>query len=666
MSTKNLSKDAYEKLCSDIWEHNRLYYIEHQPKISDQEFDRLLKELEAIEKAHPDWVSSSSPTQRVNETPSKGFKSYKHHIPMLSLANTYSEKEVQDFVTRVHKNLESESVNFCVELKMDGIAVAAHYEKGIFVRGVTRGNGKVGDDITANMKTILNLPLKLSGKNIPEKLEVRGEVFMPKEVFVKLNNEKEKNGEPLWANPRNAAGGSLKLLNSKETASRGLSVVFYAIASGSPSDSQFETHHIMKQLGLPTLKYVKLCSNYEEIGQFAQSVSEERAQLPFEIDGIVIKVDALHHQDQLGTTGKNPRWAVAYKFAAEQAETKIKEIVVQVGRTGVLTPVAELDPVLLAGSTISRATLHNQEEVKRKDIRVHDTVVIEKGGDVIPKVVSVDLKKRPANSQSWQMPSTCPSCGAKVEKVEGEVAVRCSNTAGCPDQFHRNLAHFVSKQAMDIDFIGGKIADLLIEKNLVQKPSDLYTLKFEDLINLEGFKEKSVNNILSSIEASKHVPLSRFIMALGVHHVGTNTAELLAEEAGSIGNLMKMTPEELVTIDGIGDVVAESIATHFSSEEHINEINRLIELGVNPEQEKVVKYEGHPFQGKTFVLTGTLENYTRTEAGQLIKERGGKTSGTVSKKTDFVLAGDSPGSKLEKAEKLGVKVLSENAFKHMI
>jgi len=661
-----VTKNEYLDLCKSVWEHNHHYYVEHQSKISDREFDQLLKRIEELEQQHPEWVTSSSPTKRVGEALTEGFSNFKHSRPMLSLANTYSKEEIEEFIKRTEKNLIAGTIAYLAELKMDGLAVAAHYEKGVFVRGVTRGDGKEGDDITANMKTIRSLPLQLYGKNIPEHLEVRGEVFMPLETFKRLNKEKEKAGEQLWANPRNAAAGSLKLLDPQEVSRRGISLAFYAIAQEDVVGSQFEAHQFMKELGLPTIAETALCHNFEEIWNFSDRVFRLRSSLPFEIDGIVIKVNSLKDQRKLGTTGKNPRWAVAYKFAAEQAETQILNIMVQVGRTGVLTPVAELNPVLLAGSTIARATLHNQEEVERKDIRVGDTVIIEKGGDVIPKVVSVDTAKRITDTKKWIMPQNCPSCGTPVTSVEGEVAVKCSNHDDCPDQQHRRIFHFVSKQAMNIEFIGGKIADILIEKGLVSKPTDLYCLQADDLIALEGFQEKSVENILQSIEKSKSVSLSRFIMALGIHHVGTNTADLLAEVAGDISTLIEMNEEDLVAIDGIGDVVAESIVSYFADEDNFEELEKFAEFGINPTQEKRKVVKGHLFENKTFVLTGTLEDYTRQDASTLIKERGGKTTSSVTKKTDYLLVGESPGSKFDKAEKLGVMILDEEKFKSLL
>ncbi len=648
----------YQALCQEVWEHNRRYYVDHAPTISDEEYDHLLKQIEEIEAQHPEWIMPSSPTQRVGEMLTGGFKTIKHESPMLSLANSYSQEEVNDFINRIQKLVGNKKLAFSCELKMDGIAVSLRYEKGHFVRALTRGDGKQGDEITANIKTIASLPLQLT--DAPETLEIRGEVYMPHQEFHRLNEEREEAGEQLWANPRNAAAGSLKLLNPNEVARRKLAIACYGIAESSCKTQQ-DVHALLHKLGLPLLKYHASCESLEEIWKFIEKVETERPSLPFDIDGVVIKLDELAEQKRLGATGKNPRWAVAYKFAAEKAQTTIKEITVQVGRTGVLTPVAELEPVFLAGSTISRATLHNEEEVQRKDIRVGDRVVIEKGGDVIPKVLSVDLSVRPQQSQPWAMPSHCPSCQSSVQRVEGEVAVRCPNSS-CPEQQLRRIIYFASKPAMNIDHLGEKIIEQLYEKKFIENRSDIYRLTSEQLYQLEGFKEKAVTNLLKSIEDSKRVTLPKFIMALGIKYVGVGTAEMLADQAGDIKTLFTLTPEQLLAIDGIGEKVASSVADYFSDSANLEEIEHLLASGVAPASQVVKRIEGHPFQGKTFVLTGTLTAYTRSDAAALVKERGGKVSGSVSKKTDYVLAGNSAGSKLEKAEKLGVKVLSEEEF----
>jgi len=661
-----MQKEQYLQLIEEIQKHDSLYYGSARPIITDYEYDQLLKKLEEIESKHPEWISPASPSQRVSEMPTKGFVQVEHKVSMLSLANTYSPEEIEDFIERVHKLLEHKSVTFCAELKMDGVAITARYERGVFVRGVTRGDGKKGDDVTANLRTIRSIPLTLTGKDVPEVLEVRGEVFMLKKTFEELNRQKEEEGEELWANPRNATAGSLKLLDPREVARRKLSVVFYAIAEEADLlvDAQHKCPILLEKFGLPVFaeKHRKECKSIEEIVGFAETIEKQRETLPFDIDGIVVKVDQRKFYDMLGVTGKSPRWAVAYKFAPEQATTKILDITVQVGRTGVLTPVAELHPVLLAGSTISRATLHNQEEVERKDIRISDHVVIEKGGDVIPKVVEVVLAKREKDAKSWKMPAHCPSCGTPVIHVEGEVAVRCPSTEGCPQQNLRRVVFFASKDAMDIGHLGEKVVQQLVEKGFVKKLSDIYSLTKEQLLQLEGFKEKSAENLLASIEKSRSPTLARLILALGIKYVGEGTAECLAERAGDIETLAQLSKKELEEIDGVGEKVADAVVEYFSTPAHVKEIIHLLQKGVTPLKITKVECTDHPFYGKTFVLTGTLLNYTRTQASEFIKARGGKVSGSVSQNTDFVLAGDEAGSKLDKAKKLKVDILTEEEF----
>lgn len=659
---KKEDHSQYEKLCQEIWEHNYRYYSGH-PIISDEEFDALLKHLIEIEKQHPEWVTPNSPTQRVGEQPAEGFKLVSHHIPMLSLANTYSKDELKDFIDRMHRLTERQT-GFSCEIKMDGVAVTVRFENGKYARGVTRGDGKRGDDVTTNIKTISSLPLQLYQKDVPGILELRGEVFMSHEVFKRLNKQREERGDPLWANPRNAAAGSLKLLDPQETSKRHLSIVFYGVAEDSSHQlkSQFEGHQYLKKHGLPILPFIARCHSLEEIWSFAEKVRQERSQLPFDIDGIVVKVDDLKEQEHLGSTAKNPRWAVAYKFAAEQAVTRIHSISVQVGRTGVLTPVAELEPVFLAGSTISRATLHNEEEIQRKDIRVGDTVTIEKGGDVIPKVIHVHPSLRLSNSIPWTMPDQCPVCGTPIVRSKEEVAMRCPNLQ-CPAQQLRRLIHFASKAAMDIDGLGEKIMEQLLLREFVTQPSDIYKLTSNELMQLEGFKEKSVHNLLQGIEKSKQVSLSRFIMALGIKHVGSGTAELLASCAGDILTLMNLTEDDFLKVEGIGPIIATAVAEYFQDKKNRLEIQKLLDAGITPRVEQKRKIvESHPFNGKIFVLTGTLQKYKRAEAADLIKDRGGKVTESVSKQTDYLLAGESAGSKLEKAKSLGIRILSEEEF----
>lgn len=665
-----MNRTDYHKLIHEVQHHDRLYYVEHAPEITDYAYDQLYKKLQAIEHAHPDWIAPTSPTQRVLEKTTKGFKQVAHTVPMLSLDNTYKQEELEEYIARVHKLLEKKGVPFCAELKMDGVAVSVRYKDGVFVQALTRGDGKKGDDITANMRTIRSVPLELTGPHIPNEIEFRGEVYMPHAAFQKQNKQKEEAGEDLWANPRNAAAGSLKLLDPAEVSERGLAAVFYGIAETQHPEvpSQHLVHEALKKWGLPVFahKHRAVCGNIEEIMSFAHKIEKERDHLPFDIDGIVIKVDLLKAWSLLGTTGKSPRWAVAYKFAPEQAQTKIREITVQVGRTGVLTPVAELEPVFLAGSTIARATLHNEEEVARKDIREGDFVTIEKGGDVIPKVVAVDHKKRPHGTHPWKMPTQCPSCGSDVVRTEDEVAVRCPNTEECEEQVIRRIAYFAAKDAMDIDHLGEKVVEQLVKKKLIHTPSDLYHLTENELAKLDGFKEKSIQNLLKSIDASRNVPLSRFIIALNIRYVGEETAEILAREAGSIAKLAEMTRHDLLHVQGIGEKMAEAIVHFFKDSKHMKEIDALLKVGVKPQAPKKITRTDHPFFNKTFVLTGALQQLTRDEAEEQIKERGGKVTSSVSKKTDYVVVGEDPGSKLDKAKELNIPILHEKQFRDLL
>ena len=660
-----MTRDEYIQLCRELWQHNKRYYTDCSPTISDYEFDVLMQRLIDVEKKHPHWIEKFSPTQRVGESLTDGFQSVAHKIPMLSLPNTYSDEEIIDFTKRVEKNLDGKKPDYCLELKMDGTAITVLYEKGVFAYASTRGNGLMGDDVSQNIKTIKELPLKLETDNPPDILEVRGEVFLELRQFEKLNQNRDEDGLPIWANPRNAAAGSLKLLNPKEAASRRLRVVFYAMAQGpfEKISTQYEVHQYLKELGLPTLSEIALCKEEVQIWSFRDHIHKLREKLAFEIDGIVIKVNSLKSQAQIGATSKIPRWATAYKFAPEQGITRISDIIVNVGRTGAITPVAILDPVSVAGSTISRVTLHNQDEIERKDICIGDTVIIEKGGDVIPKVVSVILKERPTYAKPWKMPTQCPSCKSDVVKLEGEVAYRCLNEQ-CPEKKYRHLTFFVSKEAMDIDHLGVKAMKQLVEKGYIQKPSDIYRLTEEKLLTLEGFKAKSVNKLLESIEKSKNVALTRFIMALDIRYVGKTTADDLAFHVKDIWDLSHKTVEELIAIEGIGEKVAVAIFEYFKDEYNRSEIAAILNLGLNPQKSQ--KTLDHLFSGKIFVLTGTLNEYTRDEAASLIKERGGKVSSSVGKKTDFLLAGESPGSKYGKAQKLNVEILTENQFSEFL
>jgi DNA ligase (NAD+) len=659
------NKKEYEELIREIKEHDRLYYQECAPIISDYEYDLLLKALEQYEKEHLEHISPTSPTKRVGEAPSKGFIQGKHLTPMMSLANTYSKDEIVDFIERVYKLVNKKDVVFCAELKMDGTAISVRYEKGLFVRALTRGDGINGDDVTMNVKTIRSVPLELSGKNIPDILEVRGEVFMSKKAFVDINMQRQEEGLEVWANPRNAAAGSLKLLDPKEVAKRKLDIIFYAIAEGEKYvQSQLKLHEYLKELGLNvgSEKHYTKCENIDEIMQFVEKIRKEREHLPFEIDGIVIKVDDLNLYEALGSTGKSPRYATAYKFAPERAITRINDITVQVGRTGVLTPVAELEPVHLAGSTISRATLHNQDEIDRKDIRIGDYVVIEKGGDVIPKVVEVD---KHGGQEKWHMPTNCPICNTKTIHIPEEVAVRCPNL-DCKGRKLRHLIFFASKNAMDIEHLGEKVVEKLFLAGFLASPSDIYLLDEEKLKQIEGFKDKSITNLLTSIDKSKKCDLAKFIMGLEIKYVGKETAELIADHIETIEDVFSITKEKLLQMEGIGDKTAQSIIDYFQNNDNIEEIKLLLKYGVTPANSTKKKIKDHIFNNKTFVLTGTLHGFTRDEASKLIKERGGYTVSSVSSKTDFLLMGDEAGSKYDKAKSLGVKIITEEDFVKML
>ncbi|MDE3045732.1 MAG: NAD-dependent DNA ligase LigA [Verrucomicrobiota bacterium] len=661
------SKKEYNALVEEIIEHDRRYFDEAKPLISDYEYDQKKRQLLDYEKAHPDQIHPNSPTQRIAESVTEGFQQREHLVPMYSLANTYSEEEVADFLKRVKKLYGKKELAYCCELKMDGTAISLLYEHGKLRCATTRGNGRVGDDVTANIKTIKSVPLQLSG-HFPDVMEIRGEVYLNLATFRAINAAREEEGLETFANPRNAAAGSLKLLDPREVAKRRLNLVTYGIAEGQAHlATQHEVHAYLKTLGLPTAKSEHLAVVHDLAGimKFAHKIQAQRDELPFEIDGIVVKVDELKIHSALGHTGKTPRYAIAYKFAPEQAHTRVNDIVVQVGRSGVLTPVAELEPVFLAGSTISRATLHNQEEVARKDIRIGDFVTIEKGGDVIPKVVQVDLTKRPAHSHPWHMPTHCPICKTPVVHRPGEVAVRCPSST-CAGQRVRRIIYFASKHAMDIEHMGEKVVEQLVEKGLIFRISDIYLLDADKLARLDNFKEKSIQNLLTSIEASRTCPLSRFLMGLGIKSVGIETAEAIAEHASDIHLLLSMKAEDFLGIEGIGEKTARMIAEFFADAGNREEIRLLLAHGVKPQKPAAKKIAGHPFAGKTFVLTGVLARHSRDQATALIKERGGKVSGSVSKNTDYLLVGDEPGSKYDKAKELGIPILSEEDFENRL
>lgn len=659
------AKQEIERLRKEINLHNYRYYVLNDPIISDYEYDMLVKKLEELEHQFPELITPDSPTQRVGGEPIKEFKSVAHSIPMLSLDNTYSYDELKEFDQRVFKGVGK--VKYVAELKVDGVAVALTYKNGYLVQGATRGDGKTGDDITQNLRTIKTIPLKiLSDDPDLQNIEVRGEVYLTKKQLEELNLEREEREEPLFANPRNAAAGSLKLQDPKLVARRKLDIFIHTVPE--PPSKRYPFHYeLLKALrgaGFKTIEHIKRCNSIEEVIHYCQEWENRRDELEYEVDGIVVKVDSFSQREELGETIKSPRWACAYKYPPRQATTEITEIGLQVGRTGVVTPVAHLRPVFLSGSTISRATLHNEDEIKRKDIRIGDTVIIEKGGEVIPKVVKVVSDKRTGKEKIFKMPKTCPVCESKIYRPEGEAAWRCIN-ASCPAQVKRRISHFASRGAMDIDGLGRAMVEMLVEKGLVRDFADLYHLKLEQLMALERMGKKSSENLLNALERSKAQPYYKVLFALGIRNVGIHAARLLAQAFPSIDLQKKAKPDEIARIYGIGQTVATSIADFFKNPKNLELITRLKKVGLNFEAEKGVKGP-KPLAGKTFVLTGTLKNYTREQATELIVSLGGNVSSSVSKKTDYVLAGADPGSKYDKAKALGVKIISEEEFLKLI
>lgn len=661
-----------EELRNEITRHDYNYYVLTQPVISDFEYDKLIKELERLEQENPHLITPDSPTQRVGKDLTKDFNPVKHKIPMLSLSNTYDEQDLYDFDRRVKEGLpENEKVEYVVELKIDGASVSINYVDGKLKTAATRGDGTVGEEITNNVKTIRSIPLRIDlNKTKKYKLkdfEVRGEVFMMIKDFENLNKERELNGEKLFANPRNSTAGTLKLQDPKVVSSRKLNVFLYSLISVDEEfESQEENLKLLKQLGFNVNSNYKVCKNIEEVLKVCNNFEEIRDTLDYEIDGAVIKVNSIRQQKILGSIAKAPRWAVAYKFKAKQAFTKLTDITWQVGRTGAITPVAELEPVKLAGSTISRATLHNFHEIKRKDIRIGDTIVLEKGGDVIPKIVSVVLEERPKNSKPANPPEKCPVCKSKIFKPENEVAYYCENPE-CPAQIKGRLIHFASRGAMDIEGLGEALIDLFVEKKFIAHFSDIYKLKNkrEELIQIERLGEKSIDNLLNAIEKSKTQPFNKVLFALGIRYVGAGAAQKIADHFNSIDDIIAADEEKISSIYEIGTSISKSIKQFFSDKHNLKLIAELKNAGLNFESEKREIKES-AISGKTFVLTGTLSNFSRDEAGARIVALGGKVTSSVSKNTDFVVAGEKAGSKLSKAESLGVTIMDEAAFIQML
>lgn len=658
-----------QKLREEIEKYDYHYYVLAQPLISDEEYDKLYKELEKLESKNPHLITPDSPTQRVGKDLTKEFKPVNHLAPMLSLANTYDEQDVYDFDRRVREGLPAnEIVEYVVEYKIDGASISLRYIDGKLFTAATRGDGTVGEEITNNVKTIKAVPLKIKKpagtKYKLNDFEARGEIYMNIADFEALNREREKNGEKLFANPRNSAAGTLKLQNPQTVASRKLNIFLYSLISLEDEfQSQSENLELLKQMGFRVNPDYRVCKNIEEVLQVCKEFEEKRDRLEYEIDGAVIKVNSIRQQNILGSIAKSPRWAVAYKFKAKQAFTYVRDIVWQVGRTGAVTPVAELEPVRLAGSTISRATLHNYDEIKRKDIRIGDKVVIEKGGDVIPKVVAVITEERKSNSTTTKSPERCPVCNSKLYKPEDEVALYCENPE-CPAQIKGRLIHFASRGAMDIEGLGEALVDLFVEKGFLKTFSDIYELKNhrDELIQIERLGEKSVDNLLTAIEKSKSQPFEKVLFALGIRYVGAGVAQKLVEHFGSIDALINASEEEILSIYEIGPSISKSVKQFFSDKHNLELIEKLKKAGLNFSSEQKSPVKDNFFKDKTFVLTGTLFSFSRDEAAARIKKLGGKVASAVSKNTDYVIAGEKAGSKLDKAKSLGVKILNEEEF----
>jgi DNA ligase (NAD+) len=661
-------KRKIEELSKQLDEHNYNYYVLSNPVISDFEFDKLLEELIQLEKAHPEYLSPDSPSQRVGGQITKEFKTVKHKYAMLSLGNTYSEEELIDFDVRVKKGLHG-SYDYVCELKYDGVAIGLTYVDGKLVRAVTRGDGEQGDDVTTNVKTIKSIPLKLRGSNHPKEFEIRGEIFMPRSSFIKINKEREEIGEPPLANPRNAASGTLKMQDSTVVAKRNLNCYFYfMLGEGLPFKGHYENLQAAREWGFRVPDSVIKTNSMKGVFEFIKKWDKERNDLEFEIDGIVLKINSYEQQKMLGLTSKSPRWAIAYKFKAQRVSTVLKSISYQVGRTGAITPVANLEPVLLAGTTVKRASLHNADIIEKLDVRVGDTVFVEKGGEIIPKIIAVDETKRAELSVKTEYIENCPECGTKLIRNEGEANHYCPNELGCPPQVKGKMEHFVGRKAMDIDSLGGETIAQLYDNKLIANIADLYTLKKEDLLSLERMAEKSVNNLLEGIEASKAIPFERVLYAIGIRHVGETTAKKLAFYFRTIEALELATVEQLLEVGDIGERIAETIVAYFKDPRILEMINRLKSYGLQFElSENQLTATSDKLKDKSFVVSGVFSKFSRDDLKKAIEQNGGKNVGSISGKTSYVLAGDNMGpEKLKKAEKLGIPILSEDDFIKMI
>ncbi|RLF27330.1 MAG: DNA ligase (NAD(+)) LigA [Thermoplasmata archaeon] len=666
MPSKEEAKKRIEELRKLIRHHDYLYYVLNKPEISDAEYDKLMLELKELEEKYPEFITPDSPTQRVGGFPAEEFKTVTHTKPMLSLDSAFTEEDIRRFDERVKRELGVESVEYVAEPKLDGLSVELVYENGVFVRGSTRGDGVNGEDVTENLKTIRAVPLRLrEGRGVPSLLAVRGEVIMHIDDFEELNKQLIERGEEPLANPRNAAAGSLRRLDPRETAERPLDIFFYEILNieGVEVDTQWDALNLLREWGLKVNRLIEKCRNIDDAIKYHGWMAEKREKLSYEIDGVVIKVDRLEYHEKLGIKARSPRWAIAYKFPPREEETEIVDIVVQVGRTGALTPVALLKPVDVTGVTVSRATLHNQDFIDQMDVRIGDKVKVARAGDVIPEVVKVLKEKRTGKEKKFHIPSRCPVCGSKVVK-EGAF-YRCTGGLACIAQLKRSIAHYASKGAMDIEGLGRKNVDLLVDSGLVRRLSDLYTLKKEDLLSLPRFAEKSAENLIEGIEKSKNQNLARFIYALGIPNVGEHMARVLAEHFKSLDNLMKASVEDLTSIHEVGPETAESIVSFFREKTNRDEIERMKKLGVKATVERVEKKKGL-LDDKVFVFTGALKSFSREEAKSLVEELGGRAASSVSRNVDFVVVGENPGSKYDKAKKLGLKIIDEEEFKKMV
>lgn len=661
MDIKEAQKRVAE-LQSLLNQYGYEYYVLDQPSVPDSVYDQTYKELVELEGLYPELQTPDSPTQRVGGQVLDTFSKVEHITPMLSLGNAFNESDLRDFDRRVNSGLGTDRYSYICELKIDGLAVSLRYEEGLFVKGATRGNGTIGEDITANLKTIRSIPLRL---NEPVTFEVRGEAYMPKKSFVSLNAKKEENGEEPFANPRNAAAGSLRQLDPRIAASRNLDIFLYGI--GETGETGVESHgeglDFLQKLGLKTNPHRRRCATIEDVLEYIEEWSAKRSELDYDIDGIVIKVDSLSQQEELGYTAKSPRWAIAYKFPAEEVITILRDIELTVGRTGVITPTALLDPVRVAGTTVKRASLHNEDLIREKDIRLGDHVVVKKAGDIIPEVVNVLFEKRTGEEKEFHMPTHCPDCDSELVRLEGEVALRCINPK-CPAQIKEGMIHFVSRNAMNIDGLGEKVIIQLFDESLIKDVADIYKLTYDQLINLERMGDKSANNLLNAIEASKSNSLERLLFGLGIRHVGAKAARILAEEFEDMDRLMSANVAELTAINEIGDKMADAVVTYFNQEECQQLIDELKNAGVNMlykgKKKNIAEATDSYFSGKTIVLTGKMEKYGRTEAKELIEALGGTVTGSVSKKTDLVIAGEDAGSKLKKAQDLGIEIWDES------